>query len=73
MARGVIGKSCQQLGRVLAWFDVELEPELELEVELVIWFVKWKPKAESSRVRLATGLVLPAVRILIAVVTVMGR
>ena len=43
--------------------DVELEPELELEVALVIWLVKWKPKAESSRVKLTSGLVLPAVRI----------
>jgi len=58
---------------VLAWFDAELAPELELGAELVIWLVKWKPKAESSRVKLAIGLVLPAVRILIANVTVMGR
>jgi hypothetical protein len=41
---------------------VEFEVELELDVELLIWLVKWNPKAESSRVRLTSGLVFPAVR-----------
>lgn len=46
----------------------------EVAPEVVIWFVKWKPNAESSRVRLVVDAVLrPWIRIWIPVVTVIGR